>query len=86
MSLNGKSDNPDLVRSISASQFKAQCLALLDEVGATGSSLVITKYGKPVAKLIPLSKQRPRSLLGSVLYESEADLISPLDDVWDADQ
>jgi prevent-host-death family protein len=36
--------------SISASKFKAQCLALLDRVD--GQGIVITKHGKPVAKLI----------------------------------
>ena len=86
MTLNEKLQDADSVLSISASQFKARCLALLDEVGTTGSSLIITKYGKPVAKLIPISDQRPRSLLGSVRYESEADLVSAVDEVWNADQ
>ena len=38
-------------RVIKASEFKAKCLALLDEVERTRSSLVITKKGKPVAKV-----------------------------------
>lgn len=40
------------VRTIGAAQFKQHCLALLDSVGPEG--LVITKHGKPVAKLIPV--------------------------------
>ena len=39
------------MKQISAAKFKEGCLALLDEVGADG--IVITKHGKPVAKLIP---------------------------------
>ncbi len=45
-------------RSISASEFKAKCLGLLDEVSEHGSEVVITKRGKPVARLVPVSKQR----------------------------
>jgi prevent-host-death family protein len=40
-------------KSISASAFKAQCLALMDEVAQTGEAILITKKGKPVAQLIP---------------------------------
>lgn len=39
-------------KTIGAAKFKEQCLALLDEVGPEG--IVITKYGKPVAKLVPI--------------------------------
>ena len=44
--------NYDHMRQISAAKFKEQCLALLDEVDNDG--IVITKRGKPVAKLIPI--------------------------------
>ncbi len=40
------------MKTISATKFKAQCLALLDSVGPEG--LVITKHGRPVAKLLPV--------------------------------
>ena len=39
---------------ISASDFKARCLGLLDEVHASGTEIVITKRGKPVARLVPV--------------------------------
>ena len=39
-------------RSISASEFKAKCLALLDEVAEKGQPLVVTKRGKPVARVL----------------------------------
>jgi prevent-host-death family protein len=43
------------MRQISAAKFKESCLALLDEVDAEG--IVITKHGKPVAKLIPFGTE-----------------------------
>lgn len=64
-------------RTIAASRFKAQCLALLDEVADTGQGLVITKRGKPVARLIPL--EPPESLEGSVTFlVSDEEFIAPL--------
>ena len=39
-------------RKISATEFKAKCLGLLDEIQKSGGELVITKHGKPVAKLV----------------------------------
>jgi prevent-host-death family protein len=41
------------MRRISAAQFKARCLRLMDDVQSTRQPLVITKRGKPVAKLVP---------------------------------
>jgi prevent-host-death family protein len=52
------------MRSIAASQFKARCLALLDEVAETKETLVVTKRGKAVAKVVPA--EEPRSLIGTV--------------------
>jgi prevent-host-death family protein len=41
------------VKQMPAGEFKAQCLAVMDEVLQTGEPVLITKHGKPVAKLIP---------------------------------
>ena len=49
-------------RMIKASEFKAKCLALMDEVERTGESVVITKNGKPVAELVPHRKQDQNAL------------------------
>ena len=46
---------------ISASKFKEQCLALLDRVGPDG--IVITKHGRPVARLVPVTSDS-RELIG----------------------
>ncbi len=41
------------MRSLSASEFKAKCLSILDEVAATGEPVLISKRGRPVAQLFP---------------------------------
>jgi prevent-host-death family protein len=45
-------------RSINASKFKARCLRVLDDVQATRTEIVITKRGKPVARLVPIGPAR----------------------------
>jgi prevent-host-death family protein len=69
-----------------ASEFKAKCLAVMDEVAATGESVVLTKNGKPVAELVPHKKAAKRSLLG--IFKGDlvikGDIISPIDVEWDA--
>jgi prevent-host-death family protein len=42
------------MKTIPAGSFKARCLALMDEVKAKRETVVITKHGKPVAKLVPV--------------------------------
>ena len=42
------------VRTISAARFKAQCLALMDQVDRTGEEIIVTKRNRPVAKLAAL--------------------------------
>ena len=68
--------------SISAAKFKAECLGLLDRVARTKRSLVITKRGKPVARLVPLDSVHS-SLEGSVLAEN--DILSPTGAHWNAE-
>lgn len=50
-----------MVKTIASAKFKERCLSLLDRVGPEG--IVITKHGKPVAKLVPLSME-PAGLIG----------------------
>jgi prevent-host-death family protein len=45
------------MRTIAAGQFKARCLRLMDEVRATREAVLITKKGRPVAKLVPAESQ-----------------------------
>lgn len=73
------------MKTIQAGQFKAKCLALLDEVAQTNESLVITKHGKPVAKLVPYDsgiEEGSTSLRGLATFVG--DIISPIEDEWEA--
>jgi prevent-host-death family protein len=49
---------PMKIKTIPAGTFKARCLAIMDEVASKRESVVITKRGKPVAKLVPVSKEK----------------------------
>ncbi len=73
------------MKTIQAGKFKAQCLALLDAVAQTNEPLVITKHGKPVAKLLPFDNKKDSadaSLKGLATFVG--DIISPIDDEWEA--
>ena len=71
--------------TIAASEFKAKCLALLDVVATTDEEIVITKHGRAVARLVPIVPEH-KSLTGSVSYAHDDDVLSPIDEEWDADQ
>jgi prevent-host-death family protein len=72
-------------RMIKASEFKAKCLAIMDEVERTGQTVVITKKGKPVAELVPHRASRPNPLgvLKDRLFIT-GEIISPIDVEWEA--
>lgn len=70
--------------TIAAGEFKTKCLKLLDRVAEQRETLVITKYGKPVAQLVPMPPEKNiiGAMRGSVLWEG--DIISPIDVEWEA--
>lgn len=73
--------------TIQASEFKAKCLALMDEVARTGKTILITKNGKPVAELRPHRPPRAKSLIG--LYAGRigirGDIVAPVGPkLWEA--
>lgn len=51
---------------LSAADFKATCLELMERVRETGGEYVVTKHGKPVAKLVPYTEPARRSFFGSM--------------------
>jgi prevent-host-death family protein len=74
-----------MTRVIKASEFKAKCLALIDEVASTGNAVVVTKNGKPLVELVP-HRAPKRSPLGiwKGKVTIKGDIISPIDAEWDA--
>ena len=61
-------------RTIMASRFKAECLAILDQVDELKISVVVTKHGRPVARLVPMEAGGGRDdLVGSVTLVAEDD-------------
>jgi prevent-host-death family protein len=62
---NAKRPPDPYAEALPAAEFKAKCLKLMDRVRETGAEYVITKHGKPVAKLVPYTEPKPkRSVLG----------------------
>jgi len=75
------------VRTIPAGEFKQTCLRLLDDVGASGEPIVITKRGKAVAQLMPVKPERASDWQGAMRDQGEirGDLLAPATDPreWD---
>ncbi len=71
--------------TIAAGEFKAKCLALLDEVAETGKEYVITKRGKQVAKLVRVH-QKPEKIWGRMkgTVKIHGDIFST-GERWEAD-
>jgi prevent-host-death family protein len=51
-------------KTIAATEFKAKCLAILDELGPNG--IVVTKHGRPIAKILPVSPEGNERFLGAM--------------------
>ena len=73
-------------RTIKASEFKATCLKLMDEVAMYGEEIIITKNGRPTARLVAY-REKPPTLYGidRGKLEMVGDLVSPLDVDWEVD-
>jgi prevent-host-death family protein len=77
------------MEEVSISEFKAKCLALLEQVNKTKRPLRITRHGKPVAEVVPPSPVEDRAAwIGSMKGRMEilGDIISPAsdEDEWEA--
>lgn len=76
------------VRHIKASEFKAKCLKIMDEVQATGEEIVVTKNGKPVAKMSAM-RETPKTLwyfgMGKGEFEIVGDIVNSPFEEWSVD-
>lgn len=75
-----------MIEKMRAGEFKAKCLKVLDEVQRQRKQVIVTKRGKPVAKVVPVNDE-PESFIGSMRGTMEilGDIISPIDVKWEAD-
>jgi len=72
------------MKTITASEFKARCLQLMEEVSQSGEPLLITKHGKPVSQLVPY-RPKPSTLFGSMkgTVSIQGDILEPLNEDWE---
>jgi prevent-host-death family protein len=74
------------MKKIPAGQFKARCLAVMDSVQKTKEPVLITKRGRPVAKLVPADEVK-RPFLGRLegLFKVVGDIESPVEppEAWE---
>jgi prevent-host-death family protein len=77
------------MEAIAVSKFKATCLEVLKRVQRTGKPILVTRFGKPVAEVVPPHlPKRPKSWLGSMAgtIQIKGDIVSPASDEsdWEA--
>ena len=75
-------------KCIPAAEFKAKCLRLLDDVARERRPIVITKRGKPIAKLVPI-EQEPIELFGYMAGTARicGDIVNPIEEAgWTGDE
>jgi len=73
------------MKEIAVSEFKAKCLSLLDQVQKTKKPLLITRFGKPIAEVVPHSPTRSADWIGSMrgTVEILGDIVSPANEESD---
>lgn len=76
--------------TIPAGEFKAKCLHIMDIVNSSQQTIIITKYGKPVAKLVPIEtyKNKKQRLFGKLTgsIQTNVDLTQSIEELWSADE
>jgi antitoxin (DNA-binding transcriptional repressor) of toxin-antitoxin stability system len=71
------------MEEIAISKFKATCLSVLENVRKTGKAVLVTRFGDPVAEVIPpRASKKPKNWVGSLAGTGEikGDLVSPASD------
>ena len=75
--------------TMNATDFKARCLAVLDQIEKTGESVTILRHGKPVAQLVPPARLGPEHPQGTLrgTVEILGDIVSPVlpADAWESE-
>ena len=76
------------MEEIAISKFKATCLAVLERVRKTGKAVLVTRFGKPVAEVVPpRASKKPKHWVGSLAGTGQitGDIVSPAsaEDDWE---
>lgn len=73
---------------IAAGEFKAKCLKLMEDVKEYHEEVIITKFGKPIAKLVPFESESPKSIFGYLKGEVEikGDIVKSTGVKWNANE
>jgi len=73
---------------VAAGEFKAKCLKLMDEVQKHHEDIIITKHGKPVAKLTAIEEEIPLPLFGFMkdTVIVAGDIVEPTHEKWHVDE
>ncbi len=70
---------------ISAAEFKASCLSLMDEVRDKGAEFIITKHNQPVARLVPVVDEAGKKFIGrgEGILAVKGDIVAPTSPDWE---
>ena len=81
--MNAKPEMP--TQEVTISEFKVKCSSLVDRVNKTKTPLVITRRGVPIARVIPVTRKRNPTWLGSMAGTAKiiGDIVSPVIDLND---
>ena len=72
---------------IAAGKFKTHCLSIMEDVQARHETVIITKRGKPVAKLVPVGEEPAEPLFGMLQGHARivGDIVAPTGEAWHAE-
>lgn len=73
--------------AVSATDLKNAWHAYLDRVSRVGEAVLVTRYGKPIAKLVPIKPSPEQSLFGALsgTVTEHGDIVTPTGETWEAD-
>ena len=73
---------------LSATEFKASCLRVMEDVHRTRKPVTVSKRGKPLVKIVPVEQKRRRPLFGYMkgTFEIVGDIVSPDPEAWDSER
>ena len=73
---------------LSATEFKATCLKVMDDVRKSRKPVIVSKRGKPLVKIVPADEKRPVPLFGYMKGSMKivGDVVSPDPEMWVSEQ